>query len=266
MARRRPGYTLIERDGGGRGRGELGMARRRPGYTLIELLVTIAIVAVLVGLLLPGVQKAREAASRTACANNLKQIGLAAANYEVAHGRLPAGGFLGDCDLPGGGWLWQLAPFAEIPEDVSATPSIVFCPSRRQPVARVHVYLRGLCDYAAIVRGPTGGAVEESRTGVKDFPRGRSNTGFATEKRLAPPYGDVQQDDQGWSNGGFDNDVVVFSRYLPKRDAADADPWGYRAGSAHPTGLNVVRCDGSVAFYGYETDHTVWRRLGKRWE
>jgi prepilin-type N-terminal cleavage/methylation domain-containing protein/prepilin-type processing-associated H-X9-DG protein len=67
------------------------MASRQRGFTLIELLVVIAIIAVLIALLLPAVQAAREAARRAQCVNNLKQIGLAIANYESSTGSYPTG-------------------------------------------------------------------------------------------------------------------------------------------------------------------------------
>jgi prepilin-type N-terminal cleavage/methylation domain-containing protein/prepilin-type processing-associated H-X9-DG protein len=101
------------------------------GFTLIELLVVIAVIAVLIALLLPAVQSAREAARRTQCVNNLKQIGLAVANYETAVGCIVSGylsvsgplatngvpGYNPDPftldNGPGWGWLALMLPHAE---------------------------------------------------------------------------------------------------------------------------------------------------------
>jgi len=138
---------------------------RRAGFTLVELLVVITIIGILIALLLPAVQSAREAARMAQCKNNLKQIGLGMLQHEEAHGHFPSGGWGwswagGDPDRgfglkQYGGWIYNILPYVEQQalHDLAAggtdaekfaaagqirnvTPlALLHCPSRRRAVA-----------------------------------------------------------------------------------------------------------------------------------
>lgn len=154
--------------------------KRARGFTLVELLVTIAIIAVLLGLLLPAVQAARESARRIHCGNNLKQVGLAVQSHAHGLGAYPGGGrglagpnprtMIGGSPAPYDsqewGWGYQILPYLEQqplwsnPDDalVAATPvAHYFCPTRRPPTVLKGGYgaghypnaYRAQTDYAA---------------------------------------------------------------------------------------------------------------------
>jgi prepilin-type N-terminal cleavage/methylation domain-containing protein len=124
---------------------------RKRAFTLVELLVVIAIIGILVALLLPAVQAAREAARRTECTNHLKQIGLAVQMYHDALGAYPSG--RNSRSSMGVSWAFRLLPYLEelavynsynpafrvdAPENTQAMRTAVptyFCPSRRGPAA-----------------------------------------------------------------------------------------------------------------------------------
>lgn len=97
-------------------------AGRRSGFTLVELLVVMSIISILIGLFMPAVQAAREAARRTQCQNNLRQIGVAVGSHEALNQRFPTGGWgwrwVADPDRGNdknqpGGWIYSILPYME---------------------------------------------------------------------------------------------------------------------------------------------------------
>ena len=176
------------------------------GFTLIELLVVIAIIAILIALLLPAVQAAREAARRIQCTNNLKQVGLAMANYETAvggaadvdvpDGRRDHDGRLQrvECPgphlpVPGGNALFNAANIGAFKEDpanstaVAQTVSAFICPSESRPQPFQHDYgVAGVTNYGVARATGSSGADSTVRrtvprsaaTGAGDWPSSRT--------------------------------------------------------------------------------------------
>ncbi|QJW98218.1 DUF1559 family PulG-like putative transporter [Frigoriglobus tundricola] len=261
----------------------------RRGFSMIEVLVALAIVALTVSLLLPGVQKVRESAACLRCANNLKQLGLALHTHHDQYARFPSGGTLWNvpptylsgtpalAPVQNAGWGFQLLPLIDR-ADLYGSPALVvptpvtlyFCPSRRAPLAPAD---RGLIDYASAT-GPGGGATETgpyygviarnpNRVTGADVTDGLSNTFVIGEKGLDPAkyLTGCWYDDTG-AMAGWDNDIVCVTALGLARDSAESV--AYRFGSAHPSGMNAVWGDGSVRAIRYTITPAVLTALGDR--
>ncbi len=241
------------------------MQNRRAGFTLVELLVVIAIIGILVALLLPAVQAAREAARRTQCNNNLKQLAIGLHNHHDVRGHFPHAYVL-NAALPNGNWGWapRVFPFIEQgnlhealnPGDylgdipvVNATTQtalpVMLCPS--DPTGKLNTFC---LSYAKNNYPPSAQICTATSPSVRipDITDGTSNVLLIGERERKDQVGAI------WlgRRNGF-TDAMTYGRAdlpLNTKYAGGSDPNCTRHAwsSLHPGGANFGFVDGAVKF------------------
>ena len=280
------------------------MTRKLRGFTLVELLVVIAIIGLLVSLLLPAVQSARESARLTECRNHLKQMGLAALLYHEQHKALPAAvgvRFRADPSYVGA-WPVQIMPFAEMSAryerylevetrlekaDLFAeSVALFYCPTRRDAAAypragatrgRQRGYSR--IDYAVnggaarksgmfSVERPGVSEPDNSAVSVSDVTDGTSTTYLYGEKAMDPDDFEGLGDGVGDDSSPYEchgGACVRFAKNSPSRDVAGIGCYAcHDFGSSHQAGWLAAFCDGSVRMRTYAADFAIHQALASR--
>ena len=251
------------------------MSTHRQAFTLLELLLCISVVVTLIGLTSQAVQRARAAAARVSCMNNLKQLALACHNYGTTLDRWPGGGTGWNSSQDG--WLWQMRDYWEVNE------RIVWCPVR----GRGRTWDNRTCtDYVAAI--PTGFAgqpytneatplarqVFPSLITPNDRPlyptrlsaqseRGLSNTLLIGHSwQFAPEYGGTVGYHGSWTDG-FGITTVRSTASPPHPDSTFAAGWDYTFGGPH-AGVPMALGDGSVQLISFAIDPLLWRDMSHR--
>ncbi len=258
--------------------------QKSTAFTLVELLVVITIIGILIALLLPAVQAAREAARRLQCCNNLKQLGLAIIAHEEAQGFFPTGGWdwhwQGDPDRgfglrQPGGWIFNVLPYMEQQalRDIGAGEtdqqkrqsriqlvmqpiSICNCPTRRPSV--LHPFLdvkKHNMDYASVKLLARGDYAMNSGSQFRD----EIGIGPTTFAQADDPTYDWQALFLNFPPGNPDENGISYMRSMIRsRDVTDGLSCTYLAGEryirpdAYYTGLDGD--DNSNMMVGYEND------------
>ena len=274
--------------------------RRRRGFTLVELLVVIAIIGVLIALLLPAVQAAREAARRANCLNNMSQLGLAVHNFEFHFESLPPGVTNEDGPIrnePKGthvSWIVKLLPYleqnilaqkfdrkagayADVNSPVRAVMiSVLACPSSPVPYRN---------DAGTTARSAYAGCHHDVEAPIDEKNHGllflNSKVRYAdifdgTSMTILVGEALTSSEGLGWVSGTRatlrnTSRIELGPAYLPPAAGAAPDTnetsgsltvGGF--GSYHPGGINVGFADGSTRYLPQATDPQLLRQLGNR--
>jgi prepilin-type N-terminal cleavage/methylation domain-containing protein len=267
-----------------------------PGFTLLELLVVIAIIGVLIGLLLPAVQKVREAAARASCQNHLKQIAIAFYSHHDTLGYFPSGGwewytpptYVGGQPAVGmaqqAGWAFQILPYVEANNTWKSPPAeaigtvnrLYFCPSRRGPQTLTYpdeytppvtggMVTHALCDYAASNLEGNGIVRQLYPVRVAEITDGTSNTLLVADKWVdRKTLGQWEPGDNEGYSAGWDHDTVRMATQPPVPDGNGNGDHSQQFGSSHIGGINAALADGSVRSISFTVTPAVFSYLGNR--
>lgn len=267
----------------------------RRGFTLVELLVVIAIIGILIALLLPAVQAAREASRRSSCSNNLKQIALAFHTFHDINNKFPTAGDNGPC--PTGAtdcwqarsveyysWTYHILPYIEqtslhrlgsISKNPLRTTPVpgFYCPTRRQ----IRLYKgRSVCDYAASagMNGSDGIVTKTASKRDVNFGMvldGTSSTLLAAETRVHIGFiesGGCCGDNEDCFTSGWLDDVVRRATRSPQRDPIDtaiaSGSVDQQFGSSHVVGMQTALVDASVRLVRFNINLQVFQWLCRR--